>query len=88
MKVRFSSPATDDMIYWAEVDAKMLGKIFKLIADTRKHPFTGLGKPEALKHRDDNAWSRRINQEHRLVYRVSGKGDEQILEIARCRHHY
>ena len=88
MKVRFSTRAIDDMIYWAETDAKLLAKIFKLIADVRKHPFTGLGKPEALRHRDDNCWSRRIDKEHRLVYRISGKEDGQLLEVVQCRHHY
>jgi toxin YoeB len=53
-----------------------------------RHPFTGLGKPEPLKARYAGWWSRRINNEHRLIYRVHGKGDEQTLEIAQCRYHY
>lgn len=59
-----------------------------LIRDARRTPFTGPGKPEPLKTVLAGWWSRRITGDHRLVYRVRGAGDEQVLEIASCRHHY
>jgi toxin YoeB len=88
MKTEFASQALDDLFHWAEHDPKMLARIFKLIADILRHPFTGIGKPEALRHSKDGAWSRRIDQEHRLIYRVTGKGSNQILQIGQCRSHY
>jgi toxin YoeB len=59
-----------------------------LIKDIKRDPFKGLGKPEPLKHALQGFWSRRITQEDRLVYRVSGKGESQQLEIIQCRYHY
>ena len=71
-----------------QTDAKVFRAINDLINNTRQTPFTGLGKPEPLKFDLKGWWSRRITGEHRLVYRVSGKGDDQPLEIAACRYHY
>jgi toxin YoeB len=65
-------------------EPKLVKKIFSLIADIQKHPFEGIGKPEALKHDFAGSWSRRITDEHRLVYDVT---DEKIM-IIRCKDHY
>ena len=82
--VLIEGSAFEDLEHWARTDPKMLKKVIDLIADIRKSPFSGIGKPEALKHRLKGYWSRRINEEHRLVYSVN---DEEIL-IAACRYHY
>ncbi len=76
--------ATEDMIFWAKNDAKMLAKIFRLIESALKTPFNGIGKPEALKYELTGYWSRRINQEHRLVYQVT---DAHVI-VVQCRGHY
>ena len=67
---------------------KILASINELIKDIKRNPFKGLGKPEPLKHALQGWWSRRIFSEHRLVYRVSGKGGDQQLDIVQCRYHY
>src|ERR1700761_374961 len=72
----------------AELPAHTLKKINALIEDIKRNPFRGLGKPEALKSTLSGWWSRRITQEHRLVYRVSGKRSEHVVEVAQCRYHY
>lgn len=66
----------------------MLSRINLLIAECLRHPFEGTGKPEPLRQNLKGWWSRRIDREHRLVYRVAGTGDAQALEIAQCRFHY
>ena len=66
----------------------MLRKLNGLIRECLRTPFTGTGKPEPLKGELAGWWSRRITNEHRLIYRVTGKGDTQALEIAACRFHY
>ncbi|WGM39289.1 Toxin YoeB [Caulobacter sp. NIBR1757] len=66
----------------------MMKRINKLIRDTLRSPFEGLAKPEPLKGELAGWWSRRIDDEHRLVYRVVGTGEEQQLEIVQCRYHY
>ena len=88
MKVLWTPAGWDDYLYWQAVDHKILLRINELIKDMRRTPFSGIGKPEPLRNETAGWWSRRITQEHRLVYRVSGKGDEQTLEIAACRFHY
>ena len=88
MKVAFTAIAWDDYLYWSGNDQDLLARINDLIEDARRHPFTGLGKPETLKGKFAGWWSRRINREHRLVCRVRGAGGEQTLEIAQCRYHY
>lgn len=88
MKLIFSDAAWEDYLYWQANDAKQLGRLNQLIKECTRHPFDGTGKPEALKGNLKGWWSRRIDREHRLVYRVSGSGDAQALEIAQCRYHY
>jgi len=67
---------------------KILETINALIKDIKRDPFEGLGKPEPLKHALQGWWSRRITDEHRLVYRVTGKGETQQLDIVQCKYHY
>jgi toxin YoeB len=88
MKLAWTQQAWEDYRYWRATDVKIFRAVNDLIADIRQRPFQGLGKPEPLKHGLKGWWSRRITGEHRLVYRVSGAGAEQKLEIAQCRYHY
>jgi toxin YoeB len=74
----------DDLQYWVKQDRKLALKVFKLIGDIEREPFTGIGKPEPLKHQLSGMWSRRLNQEHRLIYQVL---DDKI-RILSCRYHY
>ncbi|RFM35478.1 Txe/YoeB family addiction module toxin [Chitinophaga silvisoli] len=84
MKLSWDQNGWDDYLYWQKTDKKILKKINELIKDTMRQPFEGLGKPEALKENLTGCWSRRIDQEHRLVYKVL---DDAIL-ILQCRYHY
>ena len=84
MKVSFDRHAWDDYLYWQAHDRKLLIKINGLIRECVRTPFTGTGKPEPLRGELAGWWSRRIDQTHRLVYRVSDSG----LEIIQCRNHY
>ncbi len=84
MTIVFHPLAWDDYLYWQESDRKLLRKLNGLIRECRRTPFTGTGKPEPLKNEFQGWWSRRIDREHRLVYRVRG----EVLEIAQCRYHY
>lgn len=88
MKITWLDSGWDDYVRWLSNDVKMLLRINEIIKDTRRNPFTGLGKPEPLRNVMSGWWARRITQEHRLVYRVVGKGTEQALEIVGCRFHY
>lgn len=88
MRICFSPEAWADFTYWTENDCKTVEKIVALIKECRREPFSGLGKPEPLRGELKGFWSRRITQEHRLVYRVTGSGAAQVLEIAACRYHY
>jgi toxin YoeB len=88
MKLAWTRQAWEDYQYWRANEQKIFSAINELIDDVRKTPFKGLGKPEPLKFGLKGWWSRRITGEHRLVYRVSGKGGDQRLEIAQCRYHY
>lgn len=76
--------AFTDIAFWAKNDLKQLKRIIQLIENIQQNPFEGLGKPEALKHDLKGFWSRRIDSEHRLVYKVT---DTDIIIIA-CRFHY
>lgn len=88
MNVVFGGDAWRDYIAWACEDAKVLERINTLIEECRRDPFRGVGKPEPLKQ-NLKAWcSRRISGEHRLVYRVTGNGEVQALEVLSCRYHY
>jgi toxin YoeB len=76
--------AWEDYLYWQKNDKRMVKRINALIKDALRNPFAGIGKPEPLKHQWAGFWSRRINEEHRLVYSV----EEGNLIIAQCRYHY
>ena len=84
MKLIFADAAWEDYLYWQKQDRKVLERINKLIQEVKREPFTGIGKPEPLRHALAGFWSRRITDEHRMVYRVAG---EQLL-IAQLRYHY
>jgi toxin YoeB len=88
VKLLWTQDAWADYLFWQEEDQKVRGNINALIKDIGQNPFKGLGKPEPLKYNLAGWWSRRITGEHRLVYRVSGTGDAQQLEIVSCRFHY
>jgi len=88
MKLLWTEDAWEDYVLWQKSDPKILQAINDLIRDVRRDPFRGLGKPEPLKHALAGWWSRRITGEHRLVYRVYGKGPNQVIEIIQCRYHY
>ena len=72
MKVLWTAKGREDYLCWQETDAKILVRINELIRDTRRSPFAGIGKPEPLRNEMSGWWSRRVNHEHRLVYRVIG----------------
>jgi toxin YoeB len=88
MKVAWTEDAWQEYLQWQKEDQKTFSAVNDLIRDIKRDPFRGLGKPEPLKHTFQGWWSRRISGEHRLVYRVSGKRDDQQVEIAQCRYHY
>lgn len=88
MRIVWTRHAWDDYLYWQQTDPRVLRAINDLIKDVERDPFKGLGKPEPLKHALQGFWSRRITHEHRLVYRVTGKGAAQQIEIVQCRYHY
>jgi toxin YoeB len=90
VKVVFSDDALDDYLHWQGFsdNGRMLERVNALIKETRRDFFKGLGKPEPLKGDLAGWWSRRISDEHRMVYRVSGGGDTQQIEIAQLRYHY
>lgn len=88
MKLVFWPTAWADYLHWQAEDPKLFARLNDLIRECRRDPFRGTGKPEPLGGNLSGWWSRRINSEHRLVYRVSGKGEAQALEIAQCRYHY
>ena len=88
MKLIFAPQAWEDYLHWQAHDPAVLDRLNTLIRECRRTPFTGIGKPEALKGDWKGWWSRRITLEDRLVYRVVGAGEEQRLEIAQCRMHY
>lgn len=84
MRLIFADEAWEDYLYWQKQDRRMVERINKLIAETQRDPFVGIGKPEALKHALAGFWSRRISDEHRMVYRV----EDDALLIAQLRFHY
>ena len=84
MRIIFSSKAWEDYGHWQQADKKILKRINDLIKAISREPFEGIGKPEPLRHGLSGYWSRRINDEHRLVYKVEG---EDLL-ISMCRYHY
>lgn len=84
MELVWDPGSWEDYIYWQNTDKKILFRINELIRDTIRSPFKGIGKPEPLKGNLSGCWSRRINDEHRLVYAVR----EKRLHILQCRFHY
>jgi len=84
MNLVFTEPGWEDYLYWQDRDPKILAKINALIKECSRTPFRGLGKPEPLRNNMAGWWSRRIDSEHRLVYRV--EGDD--LWVTQCRYHY
>ncbi|MGE9266629.1 MAG: Txe/YoeB family addiction module toxin [Verrucomicrobiales bacterium] len=84
MRLTWLDGGWEDYLYWQKHDRKVLKRLNELIRDTRRNPFDGLGKPEALKANLSGWWSRRITQEHRLVYKIEG----DALIIMQCRFHY
>ena len=84
LKLIFADRAWEDLTYWIAYDRKVAKRLVRLIDECRRTPFEGIGKPEPLKENLSGYWSRRITDEHRLVYKVSG--DE--LWIAQARYHY
>lgn len=84
MKLTWSLHAWEDYLYWQQADKKLLKRINTLIKDVIRNPFDGVGDPEPLKHNWSGYWSRRINREHRLVYKIEGS----TVIIAQCRYHY
>ena len=84
MRLIFADTAWDDYLYWQQHDKRLLERINRLIRETQREPYTGLGKPEPLKHALSGFWSRRITEEHRMVYKVEG----DALLLAQLRYHY
>ena len=84
MKLCFVDESLEDYLYWQKTDKKMLGRINLLIKEIMRTPYEGLGKPEPLKHKYRGFLSRRINEEHRLIYKVV----EGEVWIVKCRFHY
>ena len=82
--ISFEAAAWDDYLFWQQNDKQLLRKINALVRDIQRDPFAGIGKPEPLKHALSGYWSRRINDEHRIVYKV----ENDALLIAQLRHHY
>ena len=84
MKLIFAEPAWQDYLYWQQHDKQISKRINQLIQEIQRQPFAGVGKPEPLKHALIGFWSRRINDEHRIVYKV----EADCLFIAQLRYHY
>ncbi|MEQ4988743.1 Txe/YoeB family addiction module toxin [Proteus vulgaris] len=84
MKLIFSEQSWSGYLYWQQMDKKIIKRINELIKDIKRTPFSGIGKPEPLKHNLAGFWSRRITDEHRLIYRIT----DPAIEIASCRYHY
>lgn len=84
MRLIFAEQAWEDYLYWQKTDKQLLKRINLLINDIKREPFDGIGKPEPLKHALSGYWSRRINDEHRIIYKIH----EEALLIAQLRYHY
>ncbi|CAM3299016.1 Txe/YoeB family addiction module toxin [Halomonas lysinitropha] len=84
MMLTWASQAWQDYLYWQSRDKKTLKRINTLIKDIQRQPFQGLGDPEPLRHQWSGYWSRRIDREHRLVYKVT----DNAVVIVQCRYHY
>ena len=84
MIIAWAEKAWEDYLYWQATDKKTLQRINLLIKDIKRNPFSGIGDPEPLKHNWSGYWSRRVDREHRLVYKPS----EKTITIVQCRYHY
>jgi len=84
MEIRFAKKAWEDYLYWQQQDKKTLKRINELIKAVERHPFEGIGKPEPLKFDLTGCWSRRIDDQHRLIY----KFENQTIHLLQCRYHY
>ncbi|MBK6978700.1 MAG: Txe/YoeB family addiction module toxin [Cytophagaceae bacterium] len=84
MKYVFVDESWEDYIYWQNTDKKKLKRINELLKDISRNPFDGIGKPEPLKYKYSGFWSRRIDDEHRLIYRY----ENEEIHILKCRFHY
>ena len=84
MSIKFADAAWEDYLYWQGADKATLKRINILLNDILRSPFEGIGKPEPLRHNFSGFWSRRINEEHRLVYAV----DDGCIIVVQCRYHY
>lgn len=84
MILAWAATAWEDYLYWQQTDKQILKRINELVKDIQRTPFSGKGKPEPLRHQWTGYWSRRIDIEHRLVYKM----EEKTLFIAQCRYHY
>ena len=84
MMLAFAQAAWEDYLYWQQTDRKILKRINTLIKDIERQPFDGIGDPEPLKHNWSGYWSRRIDREHRLVYKVT----DSTIVLVQCRYHY
>ena len=84
MNIQFSSRGFEDYVYWQNFDKRIREKVNDLLRDISRNPYEGIGKPEPLKHVLSGFWSRRITDEHRLVYRVEG----DVIKVAQVRYHY
>jgi len=85
VRLIFAEEAWEDYLYWQAQDKRIVKRINELIEATKRDPFSGIGKPESLKHALSGFWSRRITEEHRMVYKLEG---EDALLIAQLRYHY
>jgi toxin YoeB len=88
VRVHFTDHGWEDYLYWSRNDADVHQRLNELIENIRSTPFAGIGKPEPLKGSLKGFWSRRVTQEHRLVYAVEGKGAAQFVVVIQCRYHY
>lgn len=88
MNIEFTEHAWEEYEYWLETDVAIVLRIKDLLKSIKTDPFKGIGKPEPLKYGLKGYWSRRITDEHRLVYAVSGKGKAQKCYILQCKFHY
>ncbi|MBK9161842.1 MAG: Txe/YoeB family addiction module toxin [Nitrosomonadales bacterium] len=84
MKTHWADEAWEDYLWWHKTNGKILQRINRLIESIQETPFNGLGKPEPLKHELSGYWSRRITNEHRLVYKIA----DEVIVIVQCRYHY
>ena len=88
MKLLFTDVGWNDYQHWLEFDKDIRKRINELLRDARRSPFSGIGKPAPLSGNLKGWWSRRITRERRMIYRVSGQNETQVLEISACRFHY